>query len=101
MADTMLASWFSNEETHNKKCADNKWHDLSREFVAASWTYEIGTRLRITRIGGKVVEVSVVDRGPAKRLCKVGRSIDLSKAAFAALAPVEIGVIEVMVEVIK
>ncbi len=37
----------------------------------------------------------VTDRGPAKRL---GREIDLSRAAFARLAPLKLGLIEVKVE---
>jgi rare lipoprotein A (peptidoglycan hydrolase) len=38
------------------------------------------------------VVVRINDRGPAKRL---KRGIDLSKAAFKALAPLELGLIKV------
>ena len=94
-------SWYSNVETHNRRCADGKYHDLTKELVCASWDYRIGQRLLVTRIGGKNVEVVVVDRGPAKRLCKIGRRVDLSRAAFQRIARLESGVANIKVEVIK
>ena len=66
-------------------------------FTAASWDYPFGTRLRITS-GRRTVDVEVTDRGPARRLYSQGRIIDLSQKAFAALASIEKGVIQVSVE---
>ena len=43
----------------------------------------------------RTVQVIVTDRGPAKCLYRQGRILDLSKAAFAKLAPLSQGVIQV------
>jgi len=71
------------------------------KFTCASWDYKFGTRLLVTTSSGRSVIVVVTDRGPAKRLCRMGRTLDLSKASFLALADLKRGVIEVSVEVIK
>jgi rare lipoprotein A len=62
-------------------------------FTCASWSYPLGTVLRVC-YQGKCVDVTVTDRGPAKRL---GREIDLSRAAFEKLAPLRLGLIVVSV----
>ena len=92
------SSWYSNEETNYNKCADGKYHDLSTELVCASWDFPFQTRLLITRIGGESVEVVVVDRGPAKRLYRKGRKIDISKAAAKRLGFIKDGLAKVVVE---
>jgi rare lipoprotein A len=61
-----------------------------RAMTAASWSYPLGTRVRVTA-GGQSVVVTVTDRGPARRLHRV---IDLSKASFARLAPTRQGIIK-------
>ena len=56
------------------------------DFTCASWDYSFGQRLLVTNVGnGRQVIVRVNDRGPAKRLYKKGRIIDLSYAAMCAL----------------
>ena len=76
-----------------------------KAFTAASWDYPLGTNLRVERTPrpsnyhrqsrtGTVI-VTVSDRGPAKRLLAQGRRLDLSKAAFQALAPLAQGIVEV------
>ena len=70
------------------------------QMSCASWDYPFGTRLKINHKGKSVIAV-VNDRGPNRRLYKRGRKIDLSSAAFGALAPLSQGVIPVTVEVIK
>ena len=96
------ASWYSNVETKGKDCADGRFHDLSKEYVAASWYYPLGTRIRVTElIDRKVVEVTIVDRGPAKRLCALGRCLDLSQKSFSEIAPLARGVVEVSIEVVE
>jgi rare lipoprotein A len=68
-------------------------------FTCASWDHTVGTMLRVIRVdSGTYTTVRVNDRGPAKRLYRRGRKIDLSKAAFEALAPLSKGVIRVEVE---
>ncbi len=67
--------------------------------TCASWQYKFGTKLLIVnKDNGKSVIVSVTDRGPAKRLVRQGRIIDLSKGAFLALASLDKGIIRVKVE---
>lgn len=100
-ADTLTASYFSNVETNGKDCADGKYHDLDTDLVAASWFYPFGTKLRVVNLEtGKSVVVVVVDRGPAKRLVKKGRVIDLSRRAFEILSDSRLdkGILHVKIE---
>lgn len=64
-------------------------------FTAAHPTLPFGTRLAVT-YDGRTVEVVVNDRGPWIS----GRDLDLSRAAFAELAPLGAGVIHVRIEVL-
>ena len=67
--------------------------------TCASWDYPFGTKLQVTNLhNGRSVVVLVTDRGPAKRLYKKGRTIDLSKRAFSELASLKQGIIEVKVK---
>ena len=71
-------------------------------FTCASWFYPFGTWLRVTNIRtGRYVLCMVTDRGPSKRLVRKGRTIDLSRAAFNAIANCKQGVIEVEIERVK
>jgi rare lipoprotein A len=72
------------------------------KYTAASWFFSFGDKVKvINRSNGKFVIVTITDRGPAKRLVRRGKIIDLSKAAFQALADLRQGVIPVKVEKIK
>jgi rare lipoprotein A (peptidoglycan hydrolase) len=63
---------------------------------AASWDFPIGTKLKVTSLKtGKSVIVTILDRGPAKRL---HRKLDLSKSAFQKIADTRLGLIEVQYE---
>src|SRR3990167_6283326 len=65
----------------------------------ASWFYPFGTILKVTSLNnGRSINVTVNDRGPAKRLVKKGRVIDLSKKAFESISPLSAGVIPVRIE---
>jgi rare lipoprotein A len=46
---------------------------------------------------GKTVKCVVTDRGPAKRLYRLGRKIDLAKAAFNRIADLKQGIIPVSI----
>lgn len=73
---------------------------VDENFTAASWDYPFGTKVRVTNLDNeKSVVVSIEDRGPAKRLYRQGRIIDLSVASFQALASLREGVIPVELEV--
>jgi rare lipoprotein A len=89
------ASWYG-EEHRGLPMANGKPFNPDK-LTAASWFYPLGTRVVVTHDDRSVV-VEITDRGPAKRLVKQGRKIDLSRAAFAKLADPDLGLIEVTVE---
>ena len=66
------------------------------KLTAASWFYNLGTRVVVTHANRSVV-VEITDRGPARHLVNEGRKIDLSRAAFARLANPGWGLIAVTV----
>jgi rare lipoprotein A len=66
------------------------------KLTAASWFFDLGTKVVITHARRSVV-VEITDRGPAKRLVSGGRKIDLSRAAFAKLAKPGLGLVDVTV----
>ena len=67
------------------------------KLTAASWFYNLGTRVVVTHANRSVV-VEITDRGPARHLVNAGRKIDLSRAAFARLANPGWGLIAVNVK---
>jgi rare lipoprotein A len=66
------------------------------KLTAASWFYDLGTKVVVTHENRSVI-VEITDRGPAKFLLKEGRKIDLSRAAFAKLADLDLGLIDVTI----
>ncbi len=101
-AFAQTASWYSREscikESGQAVMANGK--ELSdNEYTCASWDYKFGVLLKITNIDNKKsVVVMVSDRGPSKRLYRLGRTIDLSKRAFSKIANLREGIIEVSIE---
>jgi rare lipoprotein A (peptidoglycan hydrolase) len=122
-ADVGTASYYTRASciAESGQCTMANGRDLKDEdFTCASWMYRFGTVLVVTRmpdgkdknglpyyvdrrgrrssaVGLRTVKVKVTDRGPARRLVARGRIIDLSHAAFAALADVSQGIIKVNV----
>lgn len=86
------ASWYG-ESHRGLPMANGQPFDPNR-LTAASWVYPLGTKVLVTHDSQSVV-VEITDRGPAKRLFRKGRKIDLSRAAFATLADPDIGLIDV------
>lgn len=86
------ASWYG-KELAGHVMANGRPFDPSK-FTCASWRYPLGTRL-LVRHKDCTVLVTVTDRGPSKTL---RREIDLSSSAFKQLAPLSVGLIEVIVE---
>ena len=100
-SNTVIASWYSlasckREGTSGIMANGRKLDDEA--FTAASWDYPLGTQLRVcrtppaTRLDQQLVlqatpciQVRLEDRGPAKRLVRQGRRLDLSKASFQAV----------------
>lgn len=94
-----IASWYSEKDPFiNKHTANGEIFD-DRQMTCASWDYPFGTRLQVVNLAnGKTVACRVNDRGPSKRL---GRKIDLTKAAFHKIADLRKGLIRVSVAVLK
>jgi len=97
-----VASWYG-EEHRGKLMANGHRFDPDK-MTAASWLYPIGTQVRVT-VNSPVyrnsappsVLVTITDRGPARRLVRHGRKIDLAHAAFKELADPEAGLVEVTI----
>jgi peptidoglycan lytic transglycosylase len=95
-----LASWYG--EAHRGKLMANGKKFNPDKLTAASWFYPLGTKVRVTlkasRQKRRSVLVTITDRGPAKRLVRTGRVIDLALAAFKRLAKPDMGLVTVSVQ---
>lgn len=89
-----LASWYG-EKHRGSLMANGRRFDPDK-LTAASWFYDLGTKVVVSHENRSVI-VEITDRGPARFLCKEGRKIDLSRAAFAKLADPDLGLIDVTV----
>ena len=89
------ASWYG-EEHRGQLMANGHRFDPDK-LTAASWFYDLGTKLVVTH-GDRSVVVEVTDRGPARHLVQKGRVIDLSRAAFAILDSPSLGLIDVTIQ---
>jgi rare lipoprotein A len=95
-----MASWYG--EAHRGKLMANGKKFNPDKLTAASWFYPLGTRVKVTvnspNFESRSVLVTITDRGPAKRLVRNGRVIDLGRGAFEKLAPPDLGLVAVVVE---
>ena len=100
-----IASWYG--EPHRGKLMANGKRFNPDRLTAASWFYPLGTRVRVTLKPElnvlnpqpvRSVVVTITDRGPAKRLMRQGRVIDLTHTAFRQLADSDLGLVEVIVQ---
>src|ERR1700688_5169789 len=88
-----IASWYGLQH-QGLKMANGKRFDR-RKMTAASWYVPLGTVLRVVNLeNGRVVTVTVTDRGPNFRLHRV---LDLSEAAARQLGYVEKGLTQVLI----
>jgi rare lipoprotein A len=96
-----IASWYG--EAHRGKLMANGKKFNPDKFTAASWFYPLGTKVRVTLAGtpGKSVLVTITDRGPARRLVREGRIIDLGHAPFKRLAHPDLGLVSVVVTPVR
>lgn len=70
--------------------------------TCAMWDVPFNTLIEVTNVSnGRKVIVRVNDRGPAKRLVKEGRVIDLTMAAFREIASLDKGLIKVRLRLIE
>jgi len=94
-----IASWYSESDPNiNLYTANGEFFD-DAQLTCASWDFPFGTLLKVENLSnGKSVVCRVNDRGPSKRL---GRVIDLTKAAFRRIANPSKGLIRVAVSPIS
>lgn len=92
---TLVASWYG-EECQGKTTASGEIFDHEK-LTAASWEF-YRKKIYVTGPKGSVV-VFCNDKGPARRLLKT-RQLDLSRAAFARIADLRVGLVQVTVEVL-
>jgi len=102
------ASWYG-EELRGRLMANGEAFDPDN-LTAASWFYPLGATVRVTLRSApdslhageeeRSVLVTITDRGPAKRLVRAGRVIDLGRAAFEKLAPPKRGLIPVSIRAV-
>lgn len=88
-----VASWYG-ERFRGRTTACGEAYDPDA-LTAAHRRLPCGTRLRVEH-GGREVTVTVTDRGPFVE----GRFLDLSRASFERLAPLDQGLAEVRVVVL-
>lgn len=96
-AESGIASYYGGK-FHGRTTASgevfNKW-----AMTTASNSHKMGTKLEVTnKANGKSVIVKVNDTGGFK---KYGRTLDLSRGAFAKIADINQGLVEVKIRVIK
>lgn len=98
-----LASWYG-EEHRGKLMANGQPFDPDK-LTAASWSFPLGTKVRVMlALAGepaRSVVVTITDRGPNPQLVRQGRIIDLSYAAFKQLASPGSGIVPARVELAK
>ena len=88
---------FYGERFHLKRTASGEIFDMNK-MTCASNTHKLGTKLRVTnKETGKSVVVKVNDTGG---FSKYGRTLDLSKAAFAKIADIKQGLVKVDIKVL-
>lgn len=96
-----IASWYAEFSPGIQKTTANMEVFDHNGLTCAIWDVPFNTRLEVTNLeNGESVVVRVNDRGPAKRLCRAGRIVDLSLAAFRAIADPDKGLIRVRVRVL-
>jgi len=88
-----IATWYGGIDGYGPEdtMADGTPFNPDDSTIAASNQWPLGTRLMVCH-GERCIPVCVRDRG------SFGHAVDLSRAAFALLAPLSSGVIEVTIE---
>jgi len=105
-AETGQASWYS-VESCQREGTSGVWTASGEAFkneglTCAMRSRDFGKYYKVTNLNnGKSVIVKHNDFGPNKKLHKQGRIIDLSKRAFASIANLKQGIINVKVDEVK
>lgn len=102
-AEVGIASYYA-DRFHGKIMANGKPFDMNKvscatPIINGKRKWGLGTKLRVTNIkNNKSIQCEITDTGA---FAKYGRSIDLSKRAFARLDKLGLGLLKVKVEVVK
>lgn len=81
--------------TGHSESGEASYYNFTGGYTAAHRTLPLGTMVRVTNLAnGAQVWVEIVDRGP----WGAGRVIDLEETAFARIADISAGVIQVAIE---
>ncbi len=97
-----VASWYAEFSPGVLETTANMEKFNHDGMTAAMWGVPFDTLLEVTNMdNGKTVIVRVNDRGPAKRLVKEGRIVDLTMAAFEKIGDIDKGLVNVRVRIKK
>ncbi|UCD15527.1 MAG: septal ring lytic transglycosylase RlpA family protein [Candidatus Omnitrophota bacterium] len=97
-----MASWYSRRDPGVLKTTANMEKFDDKKLTCAMWAVPFNTFVEVRNLSNnKSVVVRVNDRGPAKRLFRRGRIIDLTKEAFSQIAHPKEGLISVKVTVLS
>jgi len=97
-----LASWYADFSPGIKPTTANMEEFDHDGMTCAMWGIPFNSVLEVTNLNnGRKVMVRVNDRGPAKRLCRQGRVIDLTMAAFERIEDLDKGLTKVKLRLIK
>ena len=89
------ATWYGERE-RGKLMANGRPFNPDA-LTAASWSYPLGSKLKLI-YHNKSVVVEVTDRGGARAFMQFGKVVDLSHAAFAKLEKPAVGTIRVKIQ---
>lgn len=96
-SNAATASYYG-KQFHLKRTASGEIFDMHK-MTTASNSHKMGTILEVTNVANnKKVRVRVNDTGGFK---KYGRTLDLSRGAFAKIADLDKGLCKVKIKVIK
>ncbi|MBU0571362.1 MAG: septal ring lytic transglycosylase RlpA family protein [Candidatus Omnitrophica bacterium] len=97
-----VASWYAEFSPGIRETTANMETFDHNAMTCAIWDFPFDTFLEVTNLGnGEKVRVRVNDRGPAKRLCRKGRVIDLTMASFKKIADLAEGLVDVEVRIVE
>ena len=96
-SNAATVSWYG-KPFHGRLTASGERYDMNK-LTCASNTHKMGTKLQVTnKDNGLSVTCKVNDTGGFK---KYGRTLDLSRGAFAKIADLDKGLCKVKIKVIK
>ncbi len=90
------ASYYAMKYQSSKTASGERFNQHA--LTAAHKELPFGTRVLVTNVkNGKSIEVKINDRGPFVN----GRIIDLSRSAFSKIGDLNLGVIDVKIEIVR